>query len=102
MLTFFAITSDHHSLRTLIGVQMIANCPSINHQYEKWAENCAAAFNYSRKILTSSSILLNIPVTTKGHVTYANMYCALCHDTRAFDFWDATGDLKVSPKYWYY
>ena len=43
-----------------------------------------------RKVdFTTDDILLHIPVTTNTeNVTYANVYCALCHGVHEYWFWN--------------
>ena len=45
--------------------------------------------------LSSSSLDLFIPVSTPDNLTYANVYCALCHGEREFEYWNV--DIKDLP-----
>ena len=75
-----------------VGVQTVVACPeesnkTLTAKCEKATEKGING-NYRANLMTDD-MLLYIPVTTENNITYANLYCATCHqDAVDYDYWD--------------
>ena len=80
------IASCHHTSTTLVGMQVVDECPEKSDA--DLTSKCGAAEHNIRRInIMTDDILVSLPVTTGDNVTYANLYCARCHGELLFEFW---------------